>query len=212
MNILSFDTSGDTSSISSKLGDDLLSFQISHQRKERPDWENFLNHIGIFSNEDIKRFDLLVFGRGPGSYTAIRSSATFLKAISHTNKIPLMAVSNMESLAYKYFQNNKTSDDISVLLNSDIQDEFFYGKFNFAKNSNPHEELLTNKEAQYQALTASSEIIIGNGNDISNKEYLKSNAEDHLKLAEHLYDAKFEYRAIDANPVYLKPTNYKKAK
>ena len=212
MNILSIDTSGDSSSISSKIGDDLLSFQISHQRKERPDWENFLNQIDIFSNEDIKRFDLLVFGRGPGSYTAIRSSATFLKAISHTNKIPLMAVSNMQSLAYKYFQNNKTSDDISVLLNSDIQDEFFYGKFNFAKNSNPHEELLTNKEAQYQALTASSEIIIGNGNDISNKEYLKSNAEDHLKLAEYLYDAKFEYRAIDANPVYLKPTKYKKAK
>ena len=212
MNILSIDTSGDSSSISSKIGDDLLSFQISHQRKERPDWENLLNHIDIFSNEDIKRFDLLVFGRGPGSYTAIRSSATFLKAISHTNKIPLMAVSNMESLAYKYFQNNKTTDDISVLINSDIQDEFFYGKFNFAKNSNPHEELLTNKEAQYQALTASAEIIIGNGNDISNKEYLKSNAEDHLKLAAHLYDPKLEYRAIDANPVYLKPTNYKKAK
>ena len=129
MNILSIDTSGDCSSISSKIGDDLLSFQISHQRKERPDWENFLNHIGIFSNEDIKEFDLLVFGRGPGSYTAIRSSATFLKAISHTNKIPLMAVSNMESLAYKYFLNNKTTDDISVLTNSDIEDEFFYDIF-----------------------------------------------------------------------------------
>ena len=141
MNILSIDTSGDSSSISSKIGDDLLSFQISHQRKERPDWENFLNQIDIFSNEDIKRFDLLVFGRGPGSYTAIRSSATFLKAISHTNKIPLMAVSNMQSLAYKYFQNNKTSDDISVLLNSDIQDEFFYGKFNFAKNSKNDEQV-----------------------------------------------------------------------
>lgn len=212
MNILSIDTSGDSSSISSKIGDDLLSFQISHQRKERPDWENFLDHIGIFSNEDIKRFDLLVFGRGPGSYTAIRSSATFLKAISHINKIPLMAVSNMKSLAYKYFQNNKTTDDISVLINSDIQDEFFYGKFNFNKKSKPHEGLLTNKEAQYQALIASTEIIIGNGYDISNSEYLKSNAEDHLKLAEHIYDAKFEYRAIDANPVYLKPTNYKKAK
>ena len=212
MNILSIDTSGDSSSISSKIGDDLLSFQISHQRKERPDWENFLNHIGIFSNDDIKRFDLLVFGRGPGSYTAIRSSATFLKAISHTNKIPLMAVSNMESLAYKYFQNNKTRDDISVLINSDIQDEFFYGKFNFAKNSNSHEELLTNKEGQYKSLIASTEIIIGNGNDVSNTKYLKSNAEDHLKLAEHIYDAKFKYRAIDANPVYLKPTNYKKAK
>ena len=212
MNILSIDTSGDSSSISSKIGDDLLSFQISHQRKDRPDWENLLNHIDIFSNEDIKRFDLLVFGRGPGSYTAIRGSATFLKAISHTNKIPLMAVSNMESLAYKYFQNNKTTDDISVLINSDIQDEFFYGKFNFNKKSKPYEELLTNKEAQYQALIASAEIIIGNGNDISNTEYLKSNAEDHLKLAEHMYDAKFEYKAIDANPVYLKPTNYKKAK
>jgi len=212
MNILSIDTSGDSSSISSKIGDDLLSFQISHQRKERPDWENFLNHIGIFSNDDIKRFDLLVFGRGPGSYTAIRSSATFLKAISHTNKIPLMALSNMQSLAYKYFQNNKTRDDISVLINSDIQDEFFYGKFNFAKNSNSHEELLTNKEGQYKSLIASTEIIIGNGNDVSNTKYLKSNAEDHLKLAEHIYDAKFKYRAIDANPVYLKPTNYKKAR
>ena len=72
--------------------------------------------------------------------------------------------------------------------------------------------MLTNKEAQYQTLIASAEIIIGNGNDISNTEYLKSNAEDHLKLAEHMYDAKFEYKAIDANPVYLKPTNYKKAK
>ena len=46
--------------------------------------------------------------------------------------------------------------------------------------------MLTNKEAQYQALIASAEIIIGNGNDISNTEYLKSNAEDHLKLAEHI--------------------------
>jgi len=211
MNILSIDTSGDSSSISSKIGDDLLSFQISHQRKERPDWENLLNHIDIFSNEDIKRFDLLVFGRGPGSYTAIRSSATFLKAISHTNKIPLMAVSNMESLAYKYFNKNITTDDISVLINSDIQDEFFYGKFNFNKKTKPYEKLLTNK-AEYRALIASAEIIIGNGNDISNTEYLKSNAEDHLKLAEHMYDTKFEYKAIDANPVYLKPTNYKKAK
>ena len=212
MNILSIDTSGDCSSISSKIGDDLLSFQISHQRKERPDWENFLNHIGIFSNKDINEFDLLVFGRGPGSYTAIRSSATFLKAISHTNKIPLMAISNMESLAYKYFLNNKTTDDISVLTNSDIEDEFFYGKFNFNKKSKPHEGLLTNKEDQYKTLMASSKIIIGNGNDISNKKYLKSHAEDHLKLAAHLYDPKLEYKAIDANPVYLKPTNYKKAK
>ena len=212
MNILSIDTSGDCSSISSKIGDDLLSFQISHQRKERPDWENFLNHIGIFSNKDINEFDLLVFGRGPGSYTAIRSSATFLKAISHTNKIPLMAISNMESLAYKYFLNNKTTDDISVLTNSDIEDEFFYGKFNFNKKSKPHEGLLSNKEDQYKTLMASSKIIIGNGNDISNKKYLKSHAEDHLKLAAHLYDPKLEYKAIDANPVYLKPTNYKKAK
>ena len=51
MNILSIDTSGDSSSISSKIGDDLLSFQISHQRKDRPDWENPVSYTHLRAHE-----------------------------------------------------------------------------------------------------------------------------------------------------------------
>ena len=47
MNILGMKSTGDHTSISVMLGDEINSFLISHERKERPNWEHLLSILDI---------------------------------------------------------------------------------------------------------------------------------------------------------------------
>ena len=46
MKILAIKTSGDHTSVSVILNDEINSFSMTHDRKERPDWNFFLANIG----------------------------------------------------------------------------------------------------------------------------------------------------------------------
>ena len=87
MKILSLDVSGNYSSISLLHDDEVNTFTQTHDRKERPDWDKLFKSIGFDSKEGFENLDGLAFACGPGSYTALRVTASFLKAIAEVKKL-----------------------------------------------------------------------------------------------------------------------------
>ena len=101
MKLLAIDSSGNQTSIALIYEDELLSFSKIHSRMERPNWNSLLNSVGINSEIKMSDIDFFAFGRGPGSYTGIRSLASFMKGLSWTQAKPLIGISNLKSIAYQ---------------------------------------------------------------------------------------------------------------
>ena len=62
MNILAIKSCGDKTAISVMLDKEINTFSMSHNRKDRPNWQMFLENVGhnkIFKLDDI---DLFVWG------------------------------------------------------------------------------------------------------------------------------------------------------
>ena len=114
MKLLAIDSSGNQTSIALIYEDELLSFSKTHSRMERPNWNSLLNLVGINSEIKISDIDFFAFGRGPGSYTGIRSLASFMKGLSWTQAKPLIGISNLKSIAYQA-QNKSTETSKSSL-------------------------------------------------------------------------------------------------
>ena len=92
MNILAIQSSGDKTSISVMLNEEINSFSLSHARKDRPDWNIFLSNIGLNRNFDLKDIDLFAFGNSQKSYTATRIVASYMKGIAVALDKPLMVI------------------------------------------------------------------------------------------------------------------------
>ena len=111
MKILSIKTSGDHTSVCVILNDEINSFSMTHDRKERPDWNFFLANIGHKKTFSLKDIDLFAYANSQDSYTATRTVASYLKGIAVALSKPLMAVEdnkNFEAdmvakIAKKYF-------------------------------------------------------------------------------------------------------------
>jgi len=216
MDVLAIDSTGDHTSVASKIGDDLLSISVNHKRKSRPDWQSLLQNISIDS-KDLSNFDLFVFGQGPGSYTSIRSVATFLKAIALTQSKPLMPISNLECIAFEHTIFNTKDQVLHCAILSDIKYEAYYAEFNFVDGSlkNIGSEILVNKiDLEKIASKDPDAAFLGNAwdsvNEVNVNLDIKSNAASLIELALSKYSEDSKYRPEDANPVYIKETTYKK--
>ena len=92
MKVLAMNSSGDRTSISVILDDEINSFTMSHERKERPNWEMFLDNIGHNQTFALKEIDLFAFGNNQNSYTATRTIASYLKGLAIALEKPLMSI------------------------------------------------------------------------------------------------------------------------
>ena len=92
MKILAIKTSGDHTSACVILNDEVNSFSMTHDRKERPDWNLFLTNIGHKRTFSLKDIDLFAYANSQDSYTATRTVASYLKGIAVALSKPLMAV------------------------------------------------------------------------------------------------------------------------
>ena len=104
MKILAFDISGTYSSIALLNGSEVNAFTQTHERKHRPEWGELFSRINFNSLKDFDALDALAFAQGPGSYTALRITASFLKPIAVIKNLPLIPISNLKSLAYEASQ------------------------------------------------------------------------------------------------------------
>lgn len=94
MNVLAIKSSGDHTSVSVILNDDINTYSMSHERKERPDWNLFLSNVGYKKSFILEDIDLFAFANSQNSYTATRTVATFLKGMAVALQKPLIAIND----------------------------------------------------------------------------------------------------------------------
>ena len=61
MNVLAIKSSGDHTSVSVILDEDINTYSMSHERKERPDWNLFLSNVGYKKSFNLEDIDLFAF-------------------------------------------------------------------------------------------------------------------------------------------------------
>ena len=219
MKILSLDVSGNYSSISLLNDQEVNTFTQTHARKDRPDWDKLFSSINFNSKEDFDSLDGLAFACGPGSYTALRITASFLKAIAEVKKLPLIAISNLESIAHEASNwIDETEAKIYVAIEADINESYFcsYQKNNHklnpisAEGVLPMEELLTllRKDDCYFAGTGWPKAAENNPQFLSQA---CGSAEPIATIAMTRLESGESFLPENANPVYLKTPDYKKS-
>ena len=218
MKILAFDISGTYSSIALLDGNEVNGFTQTHERKHRPEWDELFSRINFDSYKDFNTLDALAFAQGPGSYTALRITASFLKPIAVIKNLPLIPVSNLKSLAYEASQWID-SDNASIVaaLEADKNESYFgsFSKSSINIEATAEESVLSMEElSSYE--TNSSIYFVGSGwpkNIQDNSQYLsfaKPGAEAIAALAKSELETGKSFDPELANPVYLKTPEYKK--
>ena len=74
---------------------------MSHERKDRPDWNFFLANIGHKRTFSLKDIDLFAFANSQDSYTATRTVASYLKGIAVALTKPLMAIDDEDDKSFE---------------------------------------------------------------------------------------------------------------
>ena len=219
MKILSLDVSGNYSSISMLNDDEVNTFTQTHDRKDRPDWDKLFSSIGFDSTKDFDSLDGMAFARGPGSYTALRITASFLKAIAEVKKLPLIAISNLESVAHEASNwIDKIETKIYVAIEADTNESYFcsYQKNDHQLNPISAEGLLQmeelsdllNKDDCYFAGTGWPKAAENNPQFLSQA---LGSAEPIATIAKTRLETGEIFLPENANPVYLKTPDYKKS-
>ena len=218
MKILAFDVSGTYSSIALLNGNEVNAFTQTHERKHRPEWDELFSRINFDSLKDFDTLDALAFAQGPGSYTALRITASFLKPIAVIKQKPLIPISNLKSLAYEASQWIDSDEAfISVAIEAD-KNESYYGSF--AKSSTNIEatskESVISMEELCSYKANNSHYFVGSGWPKSiqeNSQFLplaKPGAESVAALAKNELETGSSFDPELANPVYLKTPEYHK--
>jgi tRNA threonylcarbamoyladenosine biosynthesis protein TsaB len=218
MKILALDISGTYSSIALLSGDEVNTFTQTHERKHRPEWGELFSRIDFDSTKDFDSLSALALAQGPGSYTALRITASFLKAIAVVKNLPLIPISNLKALAYEAAQwIDEDEAEILVTLEAD-QNESYFGAFTKSLTgieSVGQESVMSFKELDaYQS--NSSSYFVGSGWSESidqHSQYLslaQPGAESVAALAKLELETAKIFDPELANPVYLKMPEYQK--
>ena len=218
MKILALDISGTYSSIALLSGDEVNTFTQTHERKHRPEWGELFSRIDFDSTKDFDSLSALAFAQGPGSYTALRITASFLKPIAVVKSLPLIPISNLKALAYEAAQwIDEEEAEILVTLEAD-QNESYFGAF--AKSLTGIESVGQESVMSFEELDAyqsnSSSYFVGSGWPESidkNLQYLslaQPGAESVAALARLELETGKMFDPELANTVYLKTPEYQK--
>ncbi|MDA9131181.1 tRNA (adenosine(37)-N6)-threonylcarbamoyltransferase complex dimerization subunit type 1 TsaB [Gammaproteobacteria bacterium] len=218
MKILAFDISGTYSSIALLNGNEVNAFTQTHERKHRPEWDELFSRINFDSFKDFDTLDALAFAQGPGSYTALRITASFLKPIAVIKNKPLIPVSSLKSLAYEASQwIDADNASILVAIEADKSESYFgsFSKSSINIETTAEESVLSVEELSLYE-TNSSFYFAGTGwpkNIQNNPQYLpsvKPGAEAIAAIAKTELETGKSFDPELANPVYLKTPEYQK--
>ncbi|WP_320823975.1 tRNA (adenosine(37)-N6)-threonylcarbamoyltransferase complex dimerization subunit type 1 TsaB [Reinekea sp.] len=123
MNILSIDTTADVCSIALVLESKHFVFHEHRPREHAqillPEIEKLLLLAELRADE----LDLIVFGRGPGSFTGVRIATGVAQGLGLAAQCPLAPISTLQSLAWSAAQMGHT--DIWVALDARMAEVYF---------------------------------------------------------------------------------------
>lgn len=128
MKILGIDTSSMATSIcviedNKLICEYTVNTKKTHSQKLMPMIENMLN----ISDININEIDLIAICEGPGSFTGLRIGMSTVKAIAHTNNLPIISVNSLEVLAGNM---NLCDKNICSILDAQ-RTQVYYGKYRF---------------------------------------------------------------------------------
>ena len=113
------------SSMSVLLDNNVRTEIIEHGKKTRPSWDIFFKKLDLH-HEDLSDIDLFLICTGPGSsYTAVRSSVSFFKALCTGLSKPLAGISYDELRDFRLknkVATNTNSVDMINLVQCSIED------------------------------------------------------------------------------------------
>src|SRR6056300_928096 len=196
MKILSFDVSGNYSSISLLNDDEVNTFTQTHDRKDRPNWDQLFARVGFDSNEDFDALDALALAK----------------------ELPLIAVSNLESLALEASQwIDEVEAEIYIAIEADLKESYFCS---YQKNK---DELTPTRAESVMEMNQLSSLLekddcyfAGTGWPVGAAKHsnflarAEGSAESIASLAKKRLESGASFLPENANPVYLKTPDYKK--
>lgn len=106
--ILNIDTATPVCSVALAEDDRILSLRESSEEKSHA--ENLMLFIEDILREQhlsVRELDAIAIGKGPGSYTGLRIGVATAKGLSYGAKIPLLAVSTLETMVHFALQKIK---------------------------------------------------------------------------------------------------------
>lgn len=215
MKILGFDLSASYSSIAILSGDEINGFTQIHDIRERPAWEELFSGVGFETPSNFEDLDAIAFANGPGSYTALRNIATFLKPIAHIHNLPLVPVSSLKALAlvaYDFMEDPLEKIHVAV----DAQKETCYFASYVFKDGIPQniiDDGVVDISELYKKISGG--YCVGNAwKDYHHKiTYLPEvfpHAGSVCRLASFMDLDGIQFLPVAANPIYLEPLNFKK--
>jgi tRNA threonylcarbamoyladenosine biosynthesis protein TsaB len=172
-----------------------------------------LNEIGT----SLSELDAVAFGAGPGAFTGLRVSCGLAQGIAWALNKPLIAVGNLEALAFAASDHLKDGEKVFVAVDARMQECYFAlyekreGKISeliapsLIKPAAVAEEFHKNKAAKFcgnAALAYSAEITLPD--DAVIPSLTVANAEMILHLALHCYSQGQTVSAEEAHPIYVR--------
>ncbi len=103
MTILAIDTSGQVATCALLVDEEIrglysIQFKKTHSETMLPMVENMMSMLG----QKVEDVDAVAVAAGPGSFTGLRIGAALAKGLCLASAKPLIAVSTLEGLAYRY--------------------------------------------------------------------------------------------------------------
>lgn len=130
MKILALDASGNHCSVALCVDDQFYEKTIEAPRRQGelllPMVADALQSMGV-QGEDV---DGIVFGRGPGSFTGVRLTATVAQGLAVGWGKKLLPLSNLATLAYKIYKKTADSRVIEIAIDARKQ-EVYAGAYQF---------------------------------------------------------------------------------
>ncbi len=127
MNLLAIDTATEACSAALKCGGEVREeFEIAPRRHNRLLFEMC---DALFAAAGITpgALDALAFGCGPGAFTGVRVAAAAAQGIAYAHRLPVIAVSNLATLAQQLFDDCSEPRALAVL--DARMGEVYYGFF-----------------------------------------------------------------------------------
>ncbi len=104
MTILAIDTSGQVATCALLVDEEIrglysIQFKKTHSETMLPMVENMMSMVG----QKVEDVDTVAVAAGPGSFTGLRIGAALAKGLCLASSKPLIAVSTLEGLAYRFY-------------------------------------------------------------------------------------------------------------